>query len=142
MDTETIVIARKQAEETVADMAEGPLKTKAFEVILHKLLEKETLGASRANIRELESASADPITGGQDQKVPDSCPDRIVCLREEGFFNTRKTLSEIRNELQMHGWIYPVTSLSGPLQRLVQRRELRRMASQDSKKGSYTYVAP
>ena len=33
-----IISARRQAEEAVADMADGPLKVKAFEVILNSLL--------------------------------------------------------------------------------------------------------
>jgi hypothetical protein len=142
MDTGSIIRARKQAEQTVVDMEDGPLKTKAFEVIFEKLLDQERPPASPPAHDESDSGAAESISTGQEQGIPDSCPDRILSLRREGFFGTGKSLGEIRNELQVHGWIYPVTSLSGPLQRLVQRRELRRIVSQVGKKGSYTYVAP
>lgn len=38
MDTKTLLELRKKAEKAVADMSDGPLKVKAFEVILANLL--------------------------------------------------------------------------------------------------------
>jgi hypothetical protein len=47
-------------------------------------------------------------------------------LGEEGFFHSQRTLSEIRQELGARGWHYPVTTLSGAMQKLTRRRSLRR----------------
>ena len=145
MDEARIISVREKAERAVAGMPEGGLKVKAFEVILAKLLDDED-GPGRTvvsrNVPIAASAPAKDLAKAEDKKTPDSCPARILSLREEGFFKTARTLGEIRNELQMRGWTYPVTSLSGPVQKLVQQRELRRMTGQDGKKGSYSYVAP
>ncbi len=145
MDEANIIALRKSAEHAVADMPEGPLKMKAFEVILGNLLEgKEATGRAATAQREPIVVRPPSRNRGQraEGKVPDSCPERILFLRTEGFFKTPRTLSEIQAELRLRGWIYPVTSLSGPVQKLVQKRELRRLAGEDGKKGSYTYVEP
>jgi|SRR5579862_729653 len=143
MDVKKMVDIRKQAEAAVGDMPDGALKTKSFEVILNKLLDEEVAsGHRRADTRTSKPAPPPAEDNGQKSKVPESCPDRILVLREDGFLATARTLGEIRDELQLRGWIYPVTSLSGPLQRLVQKRELRRMPGGNDKNGAYTYVAP
>ena len=145
INSKRMVELRKQAEAAVSDMPEGVLKTKSFEVILGKLLESEWMPAHPlvvgAGPKPVLPRVADDKTG-QRQKVPQSCPDRIILLREDGFFKVARTINEIRDELQIRGWTYPVTSLSGPLQRLVQKRELRRIPGGDEKKGAYTYAAP
>jgi hypothetical protein len=144
MNTKTIVDLRKQAEEAVADMVEGPLKLKAFEVVLERLLAAEQGGVPHLEGQKGTIAKQSPTTGPKDQakRTPTSCPERILVLRDEGFFNTPRAIGEIRDQLQVSGWTYPITSLSGPLQRLAQRRELRRVPGQDASAGSYTYVAP
>jgi hypothetical protein len=145
MNTKTIVDLRKQAEEAVADMVEGPLKVKAFEVVLETLLAAEQGSASPLKGQKATLATESPTPGPKDQAKPKtttSCPERILVLRDEGFFKTPRTIGEIRDQLQVLGWTYPVTTLSGPLQRLAQRRELRRVPGQDANAGSYTYVAP
>src|SRR5437879_4874659 len=60
MKPETISSLRKQAEEAIADMPEGPLKVKAFEVILSRLLEgaNEHTRASQQVLRSRKSRNA------------------------------------------------------------------------------------
>ena len=53
-----------------------------------------------------------------------------------------KTIGEIRAELQAHGWHYPVTTLSGELIKLVQRRKLRRQRVKVGKKLAWHYSNP
>lgn len=145
MNTKMIVDLRKQAEEAVSDMAEGPLKVKAFEVVLEKLLAGEQGSASHPESRKGTVPKQISTFSPKDQakpKTPTSCPERILVLRDEGFFKVPRTISEIRDELRVLGWTYPVTSISGPLQRLAQRRDLRRVPGEDANAGSYTYVAP
>jgi hypothetical protein len=52
--------------------------------------------------------------------------DLVVNLREDGFFEKPKTLSDISKALEEQGYLYPVTSLSGIVLGLVQKRILRR----------------
>ena len=50
----------------------------------------------------------------------------VVTLKEEGFFDKVKGLSDIGNALEEKGYICPVTTLSGVMLGLVQKRSFRR----------------
>jgi hypothetical protein len=56
---------------------------------------------------------------------------------EEGFFKKPKTISEVKAELENRGHHIPVTSLSGPMQKLCQKKVLRRQKP-DGKTFSYS----
>ena len=60
----------------------------------------------------------------------------IADLAEEGFFKTKRTLSEVQKKLEEKGHIYAQTSLSPPLIRLVRKKALRRIRE----KKSWVYV--
>ncbi len=68
-----------------------------------------------------------------------SCSGRMLALRDDGFFAAQRSISEIRMELAKHGWHYPLTTLSGRLQALVQRRHLRREKVKDGRKKAWRY---
>jgi hypothetical protein len=55
-----------------------------------------------------------------------SASDLIIGLKESGFFDKPKGLAEISVALEEGGFLYPVTSLSGVVLGLVQKRVLRR----------------
>jgi methyl coenzyme M reductase beta subunit len=61
--------------------------------------------------------------------------DLVVVLKEEGFFEKPKTLGEISKALEEQGYLYPVTTLSGVVLSLVQKRQLRRKKNG----GKWTY---
>jgi len=140
MDTKKLIDLRKQAERAVAEMADGELKVKAFEVILSHLLggRQEAQGPppgdeapARSKLKEVKvGASARSIAG------------RILVLRDEGFFKTQKTIGEVREELRAHGWHYPLTTLSGRLQAMVQQRKLRRERAKQANKRVWKYSNP
>jgi len=126
----SLVEIRKQAQDAVRDMPDGEIKTKAFETILTHLL--STSGTAepqpprqRNTPRQREAAS----TGA----TPNSCAGRMLFLKGEGFFKSQRSIADIRVELKKNGWHYPVTSLSGPLQSLVQKRQLRRENAEGEK---------
>ncbi len=129
---------RKKAEEAVADMPEGDLKTKAFEVILQHLL------TTRA---APPYAPATPKHGTSTKKVessriPGTVKSRVLLLKDEGFFSSPRTLAEVEHELKAHGWVHPQTALSGPLRELVPERHLRRIMDSAGKKKVWKYVNP
>lgn len=68
-----------------------------------------------------------------------SCISRILALRDEDFFASQRAMSEIRSALASHGWHYPLTTLSGRLQQLVQQRSLRRERVKDGRKKVWKY---
>jgi hypothetical protein len=121
----TLVELRRQAEQAVHDMPDGDLKVQAFETILSHLLsgnagrhaETGNGNGKAQSKKKSESTTTEP---------PKSLPERILFLKAEGFFGSQKSIAEIKQELKKNGWHHPVTSMSGPLQSLVQKRELRR----------------
>lgn len=130
---------RKKAQEATDDMPEGELKTKAFEVILQHLLASESPHKSN----EIAPAPTPAHSKGkQAKKQPGSTKSRTLLLKDEGFFAIPRSIVEIKSELQAHGWILPMTSLSGPLQELVQSRELRRIREQGARRKVWKYVNP
>jgi len=62
----------------------------------------------------------------KDEKKREGASDLIVGLREAGFFEKPKALSEIADALEEKGFLYPVTTLSGVMLGLVKKREVRR----------------
>ena|ERR1700693_112124 len=68
-----------------------------------------------------------------------SCSSRILALRGDAFFAAQRTISEIRTELATRGWHYPLTTLSGRLQTLVQQRHLRREKVKEGRKKVWRY---
>ena len=140
MDTKQLVALRKEAEKAIAEMPDGDLKVKAFEVILRHLLGSG--GASSqapAAISEgHESSPARAKTG----KAAKSAAARILVLLQEGFFRSQRSMGEISGELAAHGWHYPLTALSGTLQALTQRRDIRRVRAKKGNKKVWLYSEP
>src|SRR5260370_1774459 len=119
--------ARIIAEKTVADMADGPLKVKAFEVVFARLIND----SGKAPAAEKMSGRRSDVGN---KREPQAATDRIASLRDEGFFKLQRTIGVVRDELQAHGWHYPLTTLSGTLQALVKRRSLRRQRVREGKR--------
>lgn len=80
-----------------------------------------------------DASSEDRALSGKGPKKESSDSKRdgptshILQLRADKFFKTRRSLSDIRLALEQVGHIYPITSLSPILVRLVRKRELRRL---------------
>jgi hypothetical protein len=110
-----LVSLRRKAEEAVADMPEGPLKTKAFEVILGSLL------AGRSPQQESQQSLSRPIPPAPSE-APASISARITLLADEAF--------------------YPQNNLSTPLVRLVRQRRLRRLQLAEGNKKVWKYSLP
>lgn len=139
LTTDKLKEISKKAQDAVADMPDGDLKTKAFEVFLQQLLSVESAPKFIGKNIPTHTGPASTKT----PKKPGSTKSRILLLKDEGLFAVPRSISEIKSELQAHGWILPTTSLSGPLQGLVQARELRRISEQGKKKQKiWKYVNP
>ena len=62
----------------------------------------------------------------REQKKRTAASDLIIDLKDDGFFDKAKTLTEIAVALEDKGYIYPTTSLSGLVLSLVKKRLLGR----------------
>lgn len=69
--------------------------------------------------------SKDQVRKRQDKKRA-AASDLVIELKDEGFFNKPKSLLEISQALEEKGRMTPVTSLSGVMITLVQKRILAR----------------
>jgi len=139
MRTEDIIKAREQAEKAVTGMLEGPMKAKAFEVILSRLLDGLTSKSTSAGgMKDLEVRGRPRIR----EVDVTSVPGRILVLRDDGFFAEQRSISDIQSALRVRGWHYPLTTLSGRLVELVQRGMLRRELVRDGSKKIWKYSNP
>lgn len=138
MSAKKLVELRKEAEKAVADMADGELKVKAFEVILAHLLGAPA-GTAKTAGKAVEEGEAKASRQGATAK---SAVARILVLRDEGFFKNQKSMSEIADELAAHGWHYPLTTLSARLIGLAQRQGLRRVRVKKGNKKVWLYSEP
>lgn len=139
MHANKLTAIRKQAEQAVRDMADGPAKLKAFEVILVDLLRRADDSKPPQSNRRAGKRQAPSGEQPEDDK---SAGGRIMVLANEGFFKELRSISEVRDQLAVHGWNYPLTTLSGRLQALVQKRGLRRIRSKQDKKTIWKYSDP
>ena len=123
-DAKTLIELRKRAEKAVEGMPDGDLKVKAFEVILARLLEA-TVPATPAGSAGSSRQPGQPAKA-RPNGVPKATGERIVALQRDKFFSQQRTIAEIQEALRSHGWHYPQSTLSGPLQSFVQQKKLRR----------------
>jgi|SRR5882762_1755000 len=137
MDHKLIIEARKKAEMAVEGMADPSLKLKAFEQIFARLLEEtETKQLPRTGTRKRLAHVRTSVATSH----PETLTGRLLSLRDDGFFGSQRTLSDIREELGSRGYHYPLTSLSGAMQKLVRNRELRRERVKSGAKKTYKYA--
>lgn len=125
-----------QAERAVAAVKDPELKRAAFERVLEDLLAKRTGKAGLS-----KSTSAKPATASHKPAKARSGPLAYVEeLIADGFFKKPKTITQVKAELANRGRHIPLTSLSGPLQKLCQRRVLRRQKGQtEDNKQTFSY---
>lgn len=125
-----------QAEQAVAAVKDAELRRVAFERILNDLLgdaSAEPQPPRRAKAR----VGAKPAHTGNKKKRggPQAYVEEMI---EDGFFKKPKSISEVKAELANRGHHIPVTSLSGPMQKLCQKKVLRRQKP-DGKTFSYSH---
>jgi len=125
-----------QAENAVSSVKDAELKRVAFERVLNDLLESRGDSAvqrktSRSPKRTKESQTA---TKTKKKGGPQAYVEEMI---EDGFFKKPKTISVVKAELENRGHHIPLTSLSGPMQKLCQRKMLRRQKA-DGKTFSYS----
>jgi hypothetical protein len=128
----------KQAESAVSSVKDPELRRAAFEKILDDLLSN----GSGESPRTIPSDSKKRKTAKTRPSSVQRGPRTYICeMKGEGFFSKPKTISEIKAELANRGHHIPLTSLSGPLQRLCQDKELRRhkAGEKGGKKKTFVY---
>jgi hypothetical protein len=143
MKDKLLLNARRRAEEAVRDMEEGSLKIAAFQTILNNLLTRSDASTAPAPVKRLRAEARGPLgerTATRRERA--SLPARILMLKDERYFKEQRTLSQVREGLGARGWHYAVTALSGALQGLVRKRQLRREKVASGGKKTWKYSNP
>lgn len=65
------------------------------------------------------------------RQKPLNATDLILKLEHEGFFKKTRTLGEIQNEMEKRGYMYPQTTLSAVMLRLLRHGKLTRIREED-----------
>ncbi len=125
-----------QAEKAVAGVKDPELKRIAFQKVLEDLLAAPARAADLPTAKPSKRAPARPR-----RSALASGPRRYIQeLIEEGFFKKPQTIANVKALLENRGHHIPLTSLSGPLQAMCQRRLLRRQKIKASgNKQAYAY---
>jgi hypothetical protein len=130
----------EEAEQSVAGVKDPELRRIAYQKILEDLLggqrppERST---PRAAARRAPKSSAQASTPAKKRGGPQAYVEELVA---EDFFKKPKTIANVKAELENRGHHIPITSLSGPLQKLCQRRALRRSKAAGAEStGQFSY---
>jgi len=125
-----------QAERAVADVKDAELRRVAFERVLNDLLggtgdagHLRPTAPTRTTKQKISQKSVTKKRSGPQGHVEE--------MVDDGFFKKPKTISEVKAELENRGHHIPLTSLSGPMQKLCQKKILRRQKP-DGKTFSYS----
>jgi hypothetical protein len=125
-----------QAEKAVAGVKDPELRRIAFQKILDDLLGGSASPASRHGTAARKRPAADRKPKRAASGGPQAYVEELVA---EEFFKKPKTIANVKAELENQGHHIPLTSLSGPLQKLCQRRLLRRQRVKSGKKQTFAY---
>ncbi len=112
-----------QAESAVANVKDAELRRVAFERVLNDLL---SAGDEASKEKPKATARASRQTSQKPAKKRGGPQGYVEEMVEDGFFKKPKTIAEVKAELENRGHHIPVTSLSGPMQKLCQKKVLRR----------------
>lgn len=124
-----------QAEKAVASVKDPELKRVAFQKVLEVLLSSHTGDAGKSSKKLPRRAKTRP-RANTGRSGPRSYLQEMI---EEGFFKKPKTITQVKAELENRGHHIPLTSLSGPLQGMCQRRHLRRQRVTTGNKQTFAY---
>lgn len=115
------------AENAVLSVRDAELRRSAFQIVLEDLLAggkgKPRYGGAKAESSQSRQSEAHPVKTKKARGGTQSYLDELL---SEGFFKKQKNISEVKAELENRGHHIPLTSLSGPLQRMCKERKLRR----------------
>jgi membrane protein involved in colicin uptake len=128
----------EEAEQSVAGVKDPELRRIAYQKILEDLLGGGGSSKAASNRAPGRAASASKPKGTPVKKAGTAA--YVQELVDDDFFGKQKTIADVKAELENRGHHIPITSLSGPLQRLCQRRILRRSRAKGAtSKQQYAY---
>jgi len=127
----------KEAEQAVEAVKDPELRRVAFEKILNNLLGAGAEVAPKGRRKKVTSKKRSPPGKKSKSTGPQAYVEELI---KDDFFGKPKTLAQVKAELGNRGHHIALSSLSGPLQKLTQKKQLRRQkAKTTGKKQTYSY---
>lgn len=125
-----------RAEQAVAAVQDPELKRIAFQKILDDLLKDPSSDSTQKKaVAKRKSATTKSVAGSR--TGPHAYVQELIA---DGFFKKPRTIADVKAELENRGHHIPLTSLSGPLQKLCQKKRLRRQRTPGTgNKQTYAY---
>lgn len=117
------------AEKAVSGVKDPELKRVAFQKVLDDLLAGQSSSTQRKKQPEAKTPRKSTSRAASTKSGPQAYVEEMVT---DGYFKKPKTIAQVKAELENRGHHIALTSLSGPLQKLTQRRTLRRQRSKTS----------
>lgn len=125
-----------KAEQAVAAVKDPELKRVAFQKVLDDLLSGPA-AESAERVHKATRRKAVPAVKAAKRGGPKAYIEDMI---SDGFFKKPKTIAQVKAELENGGHHIPLTSLSGPLQKLCQEKALRRQRTNlGGKKQTFAY---
>lgn len=129
------------AENAVLSVKDGELRRSAFQIVLGDLLAgrggKPTHVSGKAKSTKSRHSVGRPVRTKKARGGTQSYVDELL---SEGFFKKQRSISDVKAELENRGHHIPLTSLSGPLQRMCKEHKLRRQkAAKTGSRSTYSY---
>ncbi len=122
------------AQESVSKLSDESLKAIAFQVVLETLLKADEIPDFTAE--KIIDTPKDAKTPIQEKKPSlKGSKGRIEALIEDGFFNQKRTIGEIKEALEARNWYHRAEELSPQLIRLVKEKKLRRIKEPEKEGG-------
>lgn len=112
-------------------MPKATIKTKSGAVITVEGSEKEVSRIladyeRSAVVHQVKKMVTATKVAQKEKKKRAAASDLVISLKEDGFFDKPRCLAEVAKALEETGYIYPVTTLSGVMIGLVQKKLLGR----------------
>jgi hypothetical protein len=124
------------AQEAVSKITDADLKTVAFQTVLQKLLNaSEPVGFEPEQADEMPKPGKVKEETTSKAKQPKGPKGRIEELITEGFFSQKRTIGDVKKEMEAHGWFHRVEEINPTLLRLIQDKKLRRIKEPENEGG-------
>jgi hypothetical protein len=111
-------------------MAKATIQSKSGAIITVEGTEKEV--SKIIALYDSASAETSPVRVNESRESAavdskrESASDLILDLKRDGYFDKPKSLGDISSALEERGFLYPITTLSGVVLRLLKQGQLRR----------------
>jgi len=128
------------AQEAVSKITDDSIKTIAFQTVLQSLLNTDEAAETEHNkIPETPKHEKEKEAATPKSKQPKGPKGRVDELITEGFFSQKRTIGDVKKEMEAHGWFHRAEELNPALLRLIKDKRLRRIKEPENEGGKLVW---